>query len=445
MKQRHSIFIPILALSFLIGCNNGGGSKPQVTYTITFDSKEGSDTPNQTINAGEQAIKPDDPIKEGFAFDGWYTDETAVKYKYDFSRPVVSDLILHAKWEDAHKLVSVTFDAKDGLFGGTSRYLCLSVPIGTKVCSAIKMIKDSEPISDGKVFACYSYKDNVDTIIDYRDTINSDITLEANYLPANKSPYNDLDEFEWNFIKQVAVTKNDISKVFALGATKTVDLYEQPHKVRIIGYNHDILTKNTETEEDIYAGLTFEFANLITKEDGTSLKTFWNKKSINKSDITNKFIKSTFYDLLNGEDGTGASGIFSELPEELKDVTQLVTKQVGQGGETEAEQRKLEPYNTKFFPLACAEIQRESHDRAPAGEGTIYQYYNKAQAETLRTKAPIGGKKVEYYWLRSPYCYTYDYYAEAWYVNVRGALENRAVCETTQILEGIGIAPAFCI
>ncbi|MCQ2796399.1 MAG: InlB B-repeat-containing protein [Bacilli bacterium] len=453
MKQRHSIFIPILALSFLVSCNSGSNSKSRITlesqtsYTVSFNSKGGSSTPEaQIINAYEQASEPTNkPTKEGFNFGGWYTDEAATEYKYDFTRPVISDLTLYANWEDARKFVTVTFDAtENGKFGNTSRYLALSVPLGTKVCSAIKIIKDFEPISDGKVFACYSYKDNVDTIIDYRDVVNSDITLEANYLDGSK-PYTDLDEFSWNFIKQVAVTKNDISKVFALGATKTIDLYNQPHKVRIIGFNHDILTKIIETEEDICAGLTFEFANLITNEDGTLLKTFWNEKISNKSDITNVFIGSTFYTLLNGEDGTGESGVFSKLRKDLKDVTQSVTKKVGQGGETEAEARELVSYDTRFFPLACAEIQRESESGAPADEGKIYQYYDKAHTETLRAKAPVGKTQAEYYWLRSPFCSTYDYYAEAHYVNTISRLFERAVCETDQVHEGIAIAPAFCI
>ena len=75
MKQRHSIFIPILALSFLVSCNSGSrfNLKSQTTYTVTFDSKGGSYTPDaQTIIAYEQASKPDvDPVKDDFIFDGW--------------------------------------------------------------------------------------------------------------------------------------------------------------------------------------------------------------------------------------------------------------------------------------------------------------------------------------------------------------------------------------
>ena len=166
---------------------------------------------------------------------------------------------------------TITFDAtEDGKFGDTSRYVCFSVPTGTQLYPYINLMKEFEPIPafSNEVFACYSYKDNPNVVIDYRDVINGDITLKANYLQKDKNhaPYSNLNEFGWDFIKQVAVTKNDVSEVFALGATKTVNLYEQPHKVRIIGYNHDKLASDANEDEDINAGITFEFANLITKK-----------------------------------------------------------------------------------------------------------------------------------------------------------------------------------
>ena len=73
------------------------------TYTITFDSKDGSSVSAITgIESGTVTTKPNDPTKEGYKFDGWLNGETA----YDWTQPVTSNLTLTAKWL---KLYTVKF------------------------------------------------------------------------------------------------------------------------------------------------------------------------------------------------------------------------------------------------------------------------------------------------------------------------------------------------
>ncbi|MDR2131823.1 MAG: S-layer homology domain-containing protein [Clostridiales Family XIII bacterium] len=50
------------------------------------------------ITSGSAITAPTDPKREGYLFKGWYTEDTYVN-KWDFSSPVVSDLILYARWE----------------------------------------------------------------------------------------------------------------------------------------------------------------------------------------------------------------------------------------------------------------------------------------------------------------------------------------------------------
>lgn len=68
------------------------------TYTVTFDSKGGTEVTNQTVRKNETAIEPENPIKEGYTFLGWYTDEES-NIKYDFNTKVEKDITLIAKWE----------------------------------------------------------------------------------------------------------------------------------------------------------------------------------------------------------------------------------------------------------------------------------------------------------------------------------------------------------
>lgn len=64
------------------------------TYLIEFDSNGGSLVENQKILDGNFVIKPEDPIYNGFTFDGWYLNDE----KYNFDTKVHKKMILVAKW-----------------------------------------------------------------------------------------------------------------------------------------------------------------------------------------------------------------------------------------------------------------------------------------------------------------------------------------------------------
>lgn len=67
----------------------------QITHTVTFSDPEGkTTTPAQTVNDGATATAPQDPTRDGYAFDGWLLNGE----KYDFSKPVTKDITLVAKW-----------------------------------------------------------------------------------------------------------------------------------------------------------------------------------------------------------------------------------------------------------------------------------------------------------------------------------------------------------
>ena len=81
------------------------------TYTVTFDSLEGSPVDVETADYETAVTKPEDPTKTGYTFGGWYTDEACTK-AYDFATPVTGDRILYAKWTiNTH---TVTFDSLEG-------------------------------------------------------------------------------------------------------------------------------------------------------------------------------------------------------------------------------------------------------------------------------------------------------------------------------------------
>ncbi|KAK3604951.1 hypothetical protein CHS0354_000615 [Potamilus streckersoni] len=68
------------------------------TYTVTFKSNSGSYIPNAKVNHGEKATKPTDPIRENYAFRGWYKDANLVS-AFDFANEVITaNITFYAKW-----------------------------------------------------------------------------------------------------------------------------------------------------------------------------------------------------------------------------------------------------------------------------------------------------------------------------------------------------------
>lgn len=65
-------------------------------YRVTFDSAGGSTVLPVLAAAGEAAQKPEDPVREGYNFAGWFREGAATAY--DFAAPVNEDFRLTAHW-----------------------------------------------------------------------------------------------------------------------------------------------------------------------------------------------------------------------------------------------------------------------------------------------------------------------------------------------------------
>lgn len=66
---------------------------------IRFVSNGGTAVDPQLVSYGENSQKPSDPVKAGYIFDGWFTDEDCSQ-AYTFGQTVETDLILYAKWRE---------------------------------------------------------------------------------------------------------------------------------------------------------------------------------------------------------------------------------------------------------------------------------------------------------------------------------------------------------
>ena len=77
--------------------SSGGGGGGTLYYTVIFDSMGGSGVSSVNVNHGSSIAVPEEPVKDGYVFDGWFTDKDCTK-PYDFTAAVNSNLTLYAKW-----------------------------------------------------------------------------------------------------------------------------------------------------------------------------------------------------------------------------------------------------------------------------------------------------------------------------------------------------------
>jgi len=165
-KNKLLIIGSILAIVVFVGIFILINNKKTITYNISFDTDGGTLVETQIVKKNEQVKKPSDPVKEGYTFIEWtYQGKT-----YDFSKGVISDIKLNAKWlkkDDTIETFIVKFDSD----GGTT--------ISNQVIEKDKKIeKPSDPVKEGFTFKGWTLNDE---IFDFEKTIDKDIELKAKW------------------------------------------------------------------------------------------------------------------------------------------------------------------------------------------------------------------------------------------------------------------------
>ncbi len=100
--KKITILISILLL--FTGCNKN-------EYQVMFNSNGGTIIETQVVEKNKTAVKPVDPIKEGYDFQGWKLNNK----DYTFKEKVKKDIILDAEWKisSSVKTYKVTYKIDD--------------------------------------------------------------------------------------------------------------------------------------------------------------------------------------------------------------------------------------------------------------------------------------------------------------------------------------------
>lgn len=138
----------IIALLFILtGCFTR-------SYLVSFESNGGTNIKGVLVPVGELLEKPDDPVKEGYVFAGWFMDMDLTQ-RFDFDKPVEKDMTLYAKWNPAR--YTITWDS----MGGSE-----IEPSEVSYKGAISAPQD--PVREGYVFAGWYYEPEYQNLFDFR-------------------------------------------------------------------------------------------------------------------------------------------------------------------------------------------------------------------------------------------------------------------------------------
>ena len=96
----------------------GGGGGGSSSLTVKFETNGAPAIKSVSVNKNETVAAPTAPVKDGFVFDGWYTDKNFAT-KFDFNTKITKSITLYAKWvEKAKTSIILTIGQKDATIDG---------------------------------------------------------------------------------------------------------------------------------------------------------------------------------------------------------------------------------------------------------------------------------------------------------------------------------------
>ncbi|MBP5683166.1 MAG: InlB B-repeat-containing protein [Bacteroidales bacterium] len=93
MRKLLFYFLIVSALFVVSSCGDDDNDDPK-TYTVMFDTDGGPEIAYQIVEEGKTAQMPQEPVKDGFKFQGWFVGDS----QFYFSTPITADITLKAQW-----------------------------------------------------------------------------------------------------------------------------------------------------------------------------------------------------------------------------------------------------------------------------------------------------------------------------------------------------------
>jgi len=139
------------------------------SYTVSFDTYNGSAVPDLSVHYGDKAVQPAAPSRTGYLFAGWYTDRS-YNTPFDFNHTAITgNLTLYAKW--VTEAYTVTFNT----YGGT-----VVPPIFVEYEGTVT--EPVQPTRDGYIFDGWYTDGTLSRQFEFGTTpVTRDLTLYAGW------------------------------------------------------------------------------------------------------------------------------------------------------------------------------------------------------------------------------------------------------------------------
>lgn len=162
------LLVALLLISTMVYVFASGKSSEKEQYIVSLSLGDSSDV--QRIRVGQNGIlvRPEDPLREGYIFDGWLLNGVP----YNFDMPISGDIRLEASWkkiEEDETIItySVTFDTVGGSDIGK-----ITVKSGNKIT------KPLDPIKVGYEFKGWLFNNQT---YSFNTSVTNDMVLVANW------------------------------------------------------------------------------------------------------------------------------------------------------------------------------------------------------------------------------------------------------------------------
>lgn len=177
------------------------------SYTVKFESN-GEVIREEQVEEGDKVKRPDDPVRAGYVFKGWYTDKECTK-EYDFDEIVSDEVVLYAKWENAKaNSYIVEFESNGG-----------SAVEKQQIEAGDKVQKPDDPTKEGYYFVAWYSDQDLTEVYNFDAKVTSDMILYAKW--------NEVPETEKGFIDE----GNPEIEIYSFDTDKYDILVDKPESV----------------------------------------------------------------------------------------------------------------------------------------------------------------------------------------------------------------------
>jgi uncharacterized repeat protein (TIGR02543 family) len=166
--------VSLVALGLLLGaCAQPGGTNKPERYTIAFESHGGSAVADITAEEGTELEQPEDPVREGYAFTGWFSAETEGTL-YDWPHILAADITMHAQWQENAPPPPAQYTLAFDSHGG-SAVEAITAEEGTE------FERPDDPAREGYAFAGWFSAAEGGAEYSWPHTLSADLTMHARW------------------------------------------------------------------------------------------------------------------------------------------------------------------------------------------------------------------------------------------------------------------------